>query len=131
LGQALQAKNFLAQFAYYPDPSKGVAGDDIMINNFTEQSVNADLTLVLTFQAHSNLIRYNDDWQKRLVIALQKNASHLVVVALKSPTDILEFPNVSTFIATFGTTRGQIQALTDILVGNQNGFGINPLPQLP
>jgi beta-N-acetylhexosaminidase len=131
LDKVLQSKNFTTQFVHYPDPGHGVVGDNAMINNFLEQTVNTDLTIVLTWQAHSNRILYNDDWQGRLVIALQQSTRHLVVVGLKSPTDLLEFPNVSTFIATFGTTGGQIQALADILVGNQNALGINPLPQLP
>lgn len=128
---ALQVKGYTTQVVYYPDPQRGVVGDDVLISDLAYRSSNADLTIVLTWQAHSNRIRYNDDWQRQLVATLQQSTPRLIVVGLKSSTDILEFPNISTFISTFGTTEGQLQALADILVGNQNALGVNPLKQLP
>ncbi len=128
---ALRAKGYTTQFVYYPDPQRGVAGDDLMIGDFAYWASNADLTIVLTWQAHSNRIRFGDAWQGRLLATLQPSVSRLIVVGLKSSTDILEFPDISTFVVTFGTTEGQIQALADVLVGNQGGLGINPLNQLP
>jgi beta-N-acetylhexosaminidase len=128
---ALQVKGYITQFFYYPDPQRGVVGDDVLISDFAYRSSNADLTIILTWQAHSNRIRYNDDWQGRLVATLQQRTPRLIVAGLKSSTDLLEFQNISTFISTFGTTEGQLQALADILVGNQNALGVNPLQQLP
>jgi len=128
---ALQVKGYTTQVVYYPDPERGVVGDDVFISDFAYRSSNADLTIVLTWQAHSNRIRYNDGWQRQLVATLQQSTPRLIVVGLKSSTDILEFPNISTFISTFGTTEGQLQALADILVGNQNALGVNPLQQIP
>jgi hypothetical protein len=54
----------------------------------------------------------------------------LIVVAIRSPTDILEFPNVPTYLAMHGSTSGQTEALLDILLGKQAAQGVNPLPGL-
>jgi beta-N-acetylhexosaminidase len=131
LDNALRTSGFTPVFIHYPGPWQGVEGNDAMIQDIAVEAANADLTLILTWQAHANNVIYGDNWQSRLVMATQEYSSRLVVVSLKSPTDILEFPNISTFIVTFGTTRGQIQALADILTGSMTAGGRNPLLQLP
>jgi hypothetical protein len=52
------------------------------------------------------------------------------VIAIKSPTDILEFPDIGTYIAMYGTTPGQEQRLVDALAGRAALQGTNPLPGL-
>jgi hypothetical protein len=54
----------------------------------------------------------------------------VVIVSLKSPTDLLALPRAAAFLAMFGTTAGQSQALLDALTGSWDPVGQNPLPNL-
>ena len=89
-----------------------------------------DLVVVLTWDAHLKRIERGDDWQARLVTALLEEGRPLIVAALKSPTDLLEFPQAPTFLATYGTTGGQLDALVEVLVGKMAPVGEDPLPGL-
>jgi len=115
----------------YPGPWSGAIADGGLKNNILAQASGYDLVIVLTWESHLNNINYGDTWQPSLVQGLLEGGKPLIVVALKSPTDILDFPEVLTYLATFGTTSGQIKGLTDILLGQVLYSGVNPLPQLP
>jgi beta-N-acetylhexosaminidase len=90
-----------------------------------------DLTIVFTWDAHPNRFVFGDTFQIDLVNTLLDGGYQPVVIALKSPTDILEFPGVKTYLASMGTTRGQIHAIVDILVGKADPIGTIPLQNLP
>ena len=128
---ALQEKGLTAQAVEFPAPWLDTVGDEATIQALSSQAGKTDLTIILVWQALTNRLVYDDDWQGRMVRAVQKTGARMIVVGLRSPTDILEFPKISTFLATFGTTPGQLQALTDILTGKASPTGVNPLPQLP
>lgn len=127
----LEAYGFSPVVQTYTGPWKGNIPEWDFLNTLPASSENYDLTIVLTWEAHLNKIRYGDNWQPELVRRLQETGQLLVVVALKSPTDILEFQNIASYMATFGTKQGQIQALADILVGIKEPTGTDPLLQLP
>jgi beta-N-acetylhexosaminidase len=94
-------------------------------------AVNYDLVLMLTWDAHVTSLTFDDTWQIELVNRLLAGPKPLIVVALKSPVDLLDFPNAPTYLATFGTTRGQLQGMVEGLVGKAQVAGQNPLPGLP
>jgi beta-N-acetylhexosaminidase len=50
-----------------------------------------------------------------------------IVIALKSPYDLLGFPSVGTYLATYGTTPGQLSTVADILLGELEAAGIVPV----
>jgi hypothetical protein len=65
------------------------------------------------------------------VNAILDNGYKPIVVALKSPTDILDFPSVPTYLASMGTTPGQLDGIIDVLIGAAEPSGLIPLPSLP
>jgi beta-N-acetylhexosaminidase len=130
LRDALMESGFNADFAPFPPPWDGKIKDRGLRESLVAQAGMYDLVLLFTWQAHLNRLTFEDTWQADLVNQLRESGKPLVVVAIKSPTDILEFPDVSTYIAMFGTTPGQEQALIDALVGRAILQGVNPLPGL-
>jgi beta-N-acetylhexosaminidase len=114
----------------YSTPWEGPVPESAYLDTLPALAHEFDLVLVLTWEAHLNRLRYNDPWQMEMVNRLLAEEIPLVVVALKSPTDLLEFPQVSTYMATHGTTAGQIQGLANALTGGREPVGISPLPGL-
>lgn len=130
LRDALSENGFNADFAPFPQPWEGKIKDRSLLGSLVAQARSYDLVLLFTWQAHLNRLTHDDTWQIELVDRLLKSGAPLVVVAIKSPTDILEFPEVGTYLAMFGTTLGQERALVDALVGRRTLTGQNPLPDL-
>lgn len=90
-----------------------------------------DLVLVFTWDSHPNRFLFGDTFQGQLVNILLQGGHKLIVIALKSPTDILDFPNTPTYLSSMGTTRGQLHGIIDILLGETQPVGQIPLPGLP
>ena len=90
-----------------------------------------DLVLMFTWDSHLNKLRFGDSFQPQLVNSLLDTGIRMIVVALKSPTDILDFPSVPTYLASMGTTKGQLQGIIDVLLGETKAEGQIPLPNLP
>ncbi len=130
LEAALSKNGFNTEFYDFPPPWEGAIKNVQLLEELSSQASKNDLVLLFTWQAHLNKLDYQDTWQVELVQRLVASGTPLIVVAIKSPTDILEFPDVSTFIAMYGTTPGQEQALIDALVGRAALQGVNPLPGL-
>jgi beta-N-acetylhexosaminidase len=117
-------------FARYPVPWGGKIEADELLSELPARAVGYDVVLLFTWQVHLNRLDYEDTWQVELVNNLRQTGVPLVIVAIKSPTDILEIPQVGTYLAMFGTTPGQEGALVDILLGRMQPQGGNPLPGL-
>ncbi len=132
--QALQAQlgaKTRVQSAVFPGPWNGVIEDAGLQQSLLQTANNFDMVIVLTWEAHLHHVNLGDTWQTDLVNGLISAGQPVAVVALKSPTDWLEFPNVPAFLATYGTTSGQIQGAVDVLSGRQSATGSSPLPGLP
>jgi beta-N-acetylhexosaminidase len=127
---ALRDKGHSVRRVNYPGPWNGKIQDGGLKNSILSQANGYDLVIVLTWESHLNRVNYKDDWQTALVQELLGSGVPLIVVALKSPTDLLDFPDIPTYLATFGTTSGQIRGLAEILTGQTDLTGVNPLPQL-
>jgi beta-N-acetylhexosaminidase len=131
LGAALSDSGRTYQVVNYSGPWNGPVPDASLLQSLPGQAAGYDLILVITWEAHLNKLRYGDTWQIDLVQSLLQSGNRVIVVGLKSPTDILEFPQAPVYLSTFGSTSGQITALADSLVGRMNPVGQNPLPVLP
>lgn len=131
LTTSLQARGFEPYIVRYSNPWSGPVPEVGYLESLPNQAIGYDLILMLTWESHLNQFRYNDVWQMRLVEALIATGKPMIVVALKSPTDILDFPEITTYLTTFGTTRGQLQALADAIVGDYTPSAQSPLPGLP
>jgi beta-N-acetylhexosaminidase len=131
LQPALEASGRTVDFIYYTTPLKNPVPEVDLIDSLPLRTAYYDETVLLTWNSHLNRVTMGDTWPSDLVAALSRTGRPLVVVALTSPTDLLEFPGIRAFICTFGTTRGQMQGLVDILLGKRQAAGENPLPGLP
>ena len=131
LGTALAENGYNYHVVTYSSPWNGRIPERSYLNTLPNQALSYDLVLVFTWEAHLNRFRYSDDWQIELVNRLHVTDAPMIVVALKSPTDILEFPQIPTYLATYGTTGGQLYGLAEALVGRWQLVGQNPLPNLP
>lgn len=135
LGRALESAGHSYKVVTYPGPWSGPIPSQELLQSLPSQAAGYDMTLILTWDAHLSRLLNNDPWQvklvQRILQATDDASLRVIVAALKSPTDLLEFPQVSTYLATFGTTDGQIQALADTLVGRWTPTGQSPLPGLP
>lgn len=100
------------------------------IETIVSKASSAELILLFTYQAHLLNIHKQDTWQVELGNQILAIGKPVILVALRSPTDLLEFPQSKTYLTTFGTTRGQLDGLIQILVHGRKPTGINPLPQI-
>jgi beta-N-acetylhexosaminidase len=64
----------------------------------------------------------------RLVTGLVATGKPVVAVALRTPFDILEYPTVKTYIATYSSHRPSMAALAARLFGGQSFAGRLPVP---
>jgi beta-N-acetylhexosaminidase len=130
LKPALEQAGFEVEIAPYTLADKGQSGSDEELVDIGQQAEQADVIIVFTYQAYLRDLTQEDDWQKQLVERLESSEKPVIVVGLRSPTDLLEFPHIHNYLASFGTTAGQRQALVDILVHGKPAQGTNPLPGL-
>jgi beta-N-acetylhexosaminidase len=131
LRSGLQESDFEPLVITYSTPWSGPVPEIGYLDSLPKRAGDYDLILILTWESHLNQFLFNDQWQINLVTALHATEQPLIVVALKSPTDILDFPVVGTYLTTFGTTRGQLSGLADVLVGRSTPVGQSPLPGIP
>jgi beta-N-acetylhexosaminidase len=130
LEAGLKERGITAKFVHYPPPWDGPVQADDLLASLPDRAADYDLVLFFTWQAHLNRLDNGDTWQADLVNRLEQLGAPLVVVAIKSPTDILEFPHIGTYLVMFGSTPGQEKALLDALTGQAEPVGKNPLPGL-
>lgn len=131
LTAALQDHGYAPQVIIYSNPWNGAVPEQGYLQTLPAQAAQHDLVMMLTWEAHLNRMRFGDSWQAQLVNQFLSGDYPVIIVALKSPTDIIEFPHAPAYLATLGTNQGQIQALADILVSRWNPTGLNPLPGIP
>lgn len=84
----------------------------------------ADTVIIGTYRANAA--------QAALVDDLRRMGKRLIVVALREPYDLLRFPNVPTYVATYGYLPLHMEALAQVLFGERPAKGRLPvsLPSL-
>ena len=80
----------------------------------------ADTVVVTTYTANTNTA------QQQLVSALQSTGKDIVVSAIRNPYDLMKFPEVEGYLATYGNRDVSVEALAKVLSGE-----VNPQGRLP
>ncbi len=83
-------------------------------------SESADVIIAPTYRANTN------GAQERLVKALMDTGKPVIAIAMNNPYDVMAFPEVNAYVATYGNKDVSVQALARILAGE-----INPQGKLP
>ena len=65
-------------------------------------------------------------WQGELVRALDAAGILLIVIATSSPYDLLQFPEIGTYLATYGVNPPAVDALLAVLAGDAPAVGQLP-----
>jgi hypothetical protein len=126
----LQERGAHAELRIFTAPWAETLAGEAELEQILAAAQGVERAVVFTWQAHLLRVESGDDWQARLVSGLQASGVRVVVVAVRSPTDALDFPESATVVALFGMTTAQHQWLVELLLGNLAAQGVNPLPDL-
>ena len=127
LARALAEKGAQAEARSYPAPWGDPPPGEAELAEILAAAQGYDQVVVFTWQAHILKVTRGSDWQGRLVSALEASGIPLVVVAARSATDVLEFPPQTTVVGMLGTLPAQQEALVEVLMGERQAEGVNPL----
>jgi beta-N-acetylhexosaminidase len=72
-------------------------------------------------------VNWSDQWQEKLVAALQQSGKPVMMIAWRDPGAILRVPDVPTFVIAYGTTMGQVRAVVKVITGQASPQGDLPL----
>ena len=98
----------------------GLDPDTATITEAVDRAATADVVVVLTREVPRHPA------QTALVEALRAGASPVVVVSIKEPYDLTEFPEAETYLATYSYTAGALTAVGKVLCG-----AVQPSGRLP
>jgi beta-N-acetylhexosaminidase len=98
-------------------PMFGSAGD---IQVTLQATADADVVIVGTIGAD------NDPTQAELVRALALRGQSPIVIALRTPYDIVAFPMIETYVCTYSIRRVSMEAVARVLFGEIPAKGILP-----
>jgi len=115
LSNLIKTKGFNSYFY-----STGASPTAAQINSAVSQSQQADKVIITTYTANTNTAQQN------LVNALLKTGKPVIVAAIRNPYDLMAFPNVNAYLATYGDRDVSVKALARVLSGE-----INPSGKLP
>ncbi|WP_066399531.1 glycoside hydrolase family 3 protein [Neobacillus mesonae] len=91
------------------------------INSAVASAQQADKIIVTTYTANTNAAQQN------LVKALQGTGKPIIVAAIRNPYDLMSFPNVNAYLATYGDRDVSVNALARVLAGEVNPSGKLPV----
>ncbi|HRF96174.1 MAG TPA: hypothetical protein PLZ51_13305, partial [Aggregatilineales bacterium] len=79
------------------------------------------------------IIANNDASQAEFVKALIARGQNVIVVALRTPYDLVAFPQVETYLCTYGIREVSMEATARVLFGEIQAQGILPcvIPSVP
>jgi beta-N-acetylhexosaminidase len=97
------------------------------LESLPKRAVGYDAVVVCTYDAYLTRARYEDPSQLNMVRGFLESGVPTIVIALKSPYDLLGFPGVRTYLSTFGTTPGQLSMAADVLLGKAEAMGEVPV----
>jgi len=85
-----------------------------------------DAVLVGTWDAAISTMP-SSAWQQALVPDIVRSNPRVIGIALRTPYDALLFPEVTTFLATYGGVPAQMRALAQVLLGTFTPVGVSPV----
>ena len=94
---------------------------DAQIAGAVSQAQSSDAVVVLTMNAASN------PQQAKLVQALRDTGKPVVVAAVRNPYDIAEFPDVTSYLATYSYKDVALESLAKVLLGETSPVGRLPV----
>ncbi|WP_135666039.1 beta-N-acetylhexosaminidase [Halorhabdus rudnickae] len=80
-----------------------------------------DQLLVVTYDARDN------DWQAAYVQSLLEDALDPVVLAVRNPYDLMAFPDVGTYLTTYGYSPAALDAVSAALAGDVDPTRVAPV----
>jgi beta-N-acetylhexosaminidase len=119
LGEAVRARH--ARTVEHTLPYRGTSDD---VRAALDAVADADVVIAGTIQAN------HDSTQVELVRALQSRGQHPIVAALRLPYDIVAFPEIETYLCTYGIRPVTMEALVRVLFGEIHPTGVLPC-QIP
>ncbi|WP_099159172.1 glycoside hydrolase family 3 protein [Virgibacillus ndiopensis] len=116
LSDLLQEKNYdTSDYATNTSPTAS------QIAEATERAADADTIIVTSYTANTNAA------QQRLVASLMETGKPVIVTAMRNPYDIIVFPEVQAYLATYGNRDVSVKALSRVLSGEVNPEGKLPV----
>ncbi len=96
------------------------------ITEATEQAAAADSVIATTYTANTNAA------QQRLVEELLDTEKPVIASAIRNPYDLMAFPEVDGYLATYGNRDVSVEALARVISGDVNPQGKLPvtIPEL-
>ncbi len=101
-----------------------------------EKPTGAEIRMVtdLARQGHPMIIGVNNldnnPEQRKLIQAIRRSQAKIILIALRDPYDLIQFPDIQTMLATYAANPPTLQALADVLTGRINPHGKLPV-ELP
>ena len=111
----------------YSPPRGGAVAEQATLQQVPQWAPDYDGVLVCTWDAYLASVMYGDTSQVEMVVGLQRMGVPTIVVALRSAYDLVGFPDIRAYLASFGTTEGQLSAVGEALVGEWDPSGVAPV----
>jgi beta-N-acetylhexosaminidase len=124
---AIQSNGRTVDFVGYSVPLSGPVPEGSTLRALPDRASGYDAVVVCTYDAYLSQIRFEDTAQFEMVQGFLESEVPTIVIALKSPYDLLGFPSVGTYLVTFGTTPGQLSMVADVLFGKEEATGVMPV----
>ncbi|MGP4064489.1 glycoside hydrolase family 3 protein [Oceanobacillus sp. M65] len=99
----------------------GTSPTDSQIEQAVEHAADADKIIVTTYTANTN------ERQREFVEALQQTGKPVIVSAHRNPYDVMVFPEVGGYVASYSYLDVSINAVAGVLVGDINPYGKLPV----
>jgi beta-N-acetylhexosaminidase len=103
----------------------GVNPSHAQIDEAVRRAREHDLVVVTTQRAWD--VAHNGSGQADLVKALAESGTPVVVAGVRDPYDIAQFPDASTYLATYSYTPVALESLTRVLFGESTPSGRLPV----
>jgi beta-N-acetylhexosaminidase len=130
--EALREKGFQPDLFAFSEARAQRTPEELAYPQVLPQTAqNYDLILVFTYESHIKYTETGDDYQGLLVRSLVGSGKPVLAVAVRAPTDILQYPDVLSYITLYGTPDGTLEGLLSVLLGDKPAVGRNPLPNFP
>ncbi|MBE2271199.1 MAG: glycoside hydrolase family 3 protein [Anaerolinea sp.] len=119
LGDAISRRHNRTTHLQYPL-------DALDIPSIVHMGETANTVIVGTYNAH------NDPQQVALVQELYARGMNPIVIALRTPYDLVDFPMVENYLCTYGIRPVSMEAVTRVLFGEIEAHGVLPcaLPEV-